>query len=167
MVDKSQDVIMIMITRSIFVCAFLVINLSQYHRLSSDILSILFVGTAIVSLPPDPLDRAPDYVINHPFMCTLQANLRQATNQIITDVATYTQLIAQKMQLSEENRCLKAEIQVLSSKVQAGLQKGKLWGEVPVGFLLERWHFAAEKWSHLGRWKGWETSLTCFQSPVD
>jgi len=110
MVDKSQDVIMIMITRSIFVCTFLVITLSQCHRLSSDILSMLSVGAAMVSLLPDPLDRAPDYVINHPFVRTLQADLRQATNQIITDVATYTQLIAQQTQLSEENKCLKAKI---------------------------------------------------------
>jgi len=71
MVDKSQDVIMIMITRSIFVCVFLVITLSQCHILSSDILSMSSVGAAMVSLPPNPLDGAPDYVINHPFMCTL------------------------------------------------------------------------------------------------
>jgi len=94
--DKSQDVIMIMITRSIFVCTFLVITfVTVVTDFPRTFLACLSVGAAMVSLLPDPLDRAPDYV-HQPSICAHPSGWPQTSNKPDHHWRgpTYTQLIA-------------------------------------------------------------------------
>jgi hypothetical protein len=58
--------------------------------------------------------EAPDYILSHPFVQSLQVDLRRATNQVIQE----SQFHASQYQLIQENARLKGEIQGLETRVQ-------------------------------------------------
>jgi hypothetical protein len=64
-----------------------------------------------ISFFPSSVEGAPDYIKNHPFVQSLQADLRRASNQVIKSAESHCQLV-------EENARLKVEVHVLDSKVQ-------------------------------------------------
>lgn len=73
-------------------------------------MSLGFNNTA----PSDSVEEVPDYIFSHPFVQSLQVDLRRATNQVIQD----SQFHATQYQLIQENARLKGELQGLEKRVQ-------------------------------------------------